>query len=82
MQGFAATCCTVLDTPTILEEWRRTKRPSHEARDAMLKVATKFDVRGKKDGQKRKMKDVAESLEARMLSQGKTMLRDLSLIHI
>ena len=65
-----------LENLRIFEEWRRTKRPSHEARDAMLKVATKFGVPGKKDGQKRKAEDVAEDLEPRMLSQGRTMLRD------
>ena len=52
------------------------KRPSNEARNAMLKVATQLGVPGKKDSQKRKVEDVAEDLEVRMLSQGRTMLRD------
>ena len=56
--------------------WRRRKPPSTQARDGMMKVATQFGVPGKKDGQKRKVEDVAEDLEPRMLSQGRTMLRD------
>ena len=60
----------------MFEEWRRTKRPSNEVRNAMLKVATKFGVPRKKEGWIRKAEDVAEDLEARMLSQGRTMLTD------
>ena len=52
------------------------KRPSNEARNAMLKVATQVGVTRKKEGQIRKAEDVAEDLEVRMLSQGRTMLRD------
>ena len=42
------------------------KRPSNEARDAMVKVATQFGVTRKKEGQIRKTEDVAEDLEVRM----------------
>ena len=56
---------------SIFEEWRCTRKE-----DAMLKVATKFGAPRKKDGQLRKVADVAEDLEALMLSQGRTMLRD------
>ena len=52
------------------------KRPSNEARNAMLKVATQLGVTRKKEGQIRKAEDVAEDLEVRMLRQGRTMLRD------
>ena len=52
------------------------KRPSNEARNAMLKVATQLGVTRKKEGQIRKAEDVAEDLEVRILSQGRTMLRD------
>ena len=58
------------------EEWRRVKRPSNEARNAMLKVTTQLGVTRKKEGQIRKAEDVAEDLEVRMLMQGRTMLRD------
>ena len=60
-----------LQNLSIFEEWRRTRK-----KDAMLKVATKFGAPRKKDGQLRKVKDVAEDLEALMLSRGRTMLRD------
>ena len=52
------------------------KRPSNEARNAMLKVATQLGVTPSKEGQIRKAEDVAEDLEVRMLMQGRTMLRD------
>ena len=52
------------------------KRPSNEARNAMVKVATQLAVTLKKEGQIRKAEDVAEDLEVRMLSQGRTMLRE------
>ena len=48
------------------------KRPSNEARNAMLKVATQLGVTRKKEGQIRKAEDVAEDLEVRMLMQGST----------
>ena len=65
-----------LENLSIFEEWRRTKRPSNQARDAMLKVATQCGVARKKEGQIRKAEDVAEDLEVRILLQGRTLLRD------
>ena len=65
-----------LENLRIFEEWRRVKRPSNKARDAMLKVATQFSVTRKKEGQIRKAEDVAEDLEVRMLMQGRMVLRD------
>ena len=62
----------------IFEEWRRMQRPSHQARDAMLKVATQCGVARKKEGQIRKAEDVAEDLEVRILNEGRTMLRDIA----
>ena len=67
-----------LENLCIFEEWRRTKRPSHQARNAMLKVATQCGVPGKKEGQIRKAEDVAEDVEVRILSQGRPMLRDIA----
>ena len=58
-----------------LEEWKGTNAPSHQKRDAMLKVATRFGVMRKKDHQHRVAVDVAQDLEQRMLSKGRTMLR-------
>ena len=52
------------------------KRPSNEARNAMLKVATELGVTRKKQGQIMKAEDVAEQLGVRNLRQGRTMLRD------
>ena len=65
-----------LENLRIFEEWRRVKRPSNEARNAMLKVATQLGVTRKKEGQIMKAEDVAEQLEVRRLRQGRTMLRD------
>ena len=45
------------------------KRPSNEARNAMLKVATQLGVTHKKEGQIMKAEDVAEQLGVRTLRQ-------------
>ena len=58
----------------VLQEWQRATRPSHEVRDAMLKLASNWNVKHRAEGKKRSPSEVAKDMEENMLKRAKLVL--------
>ena len=61
------------DTAT-LQAWQKTAFPSHEQRDAMMKLGSDWHVPQKNNGQKRKLAEVAEDLQKQLIRTAKRLL--------
>ena len=58
----------------VLQEWQRATRPSHEVRDAMLKLASHWNVTHRAEGKKRSPSEVAKDMEENMFKRAKLVL--------
>ena len=57
-----------------LQKWQSAPKATHEVRDAMLKLGSRWDVPRSSQGKKRPPAEVARELEGRMLEQAKELL--------
>ena len=58
----------------ILQRWQRVKSPTHEVRDAMLKLGLRWQVGRTMKSKHRSPEQVAKELEERMLDRAKELL--------
>ena len=72
--SFQLSAQSLLDDMGILEQWRSLQHPSNSVRGAMLKLGSRWDVKGKVQGRKRPPADVAKELEERMREHGIAVL--------
>ena len=64
----------LLDDISILRKWQRTTKPTHQMRDAMLKLASCYAVLRKTQGKHRLPAEVAEDIEESMLERATHLL--------
>ena len=64
----------LLEDIPVLQEWQRATRPSKKMRDAMLKLASNWNVTQSVKRKKRSPSEVAQDLEESMLKKGRQML--------
>ena len=66
----------LLQDHSILQEWQCASRPSHQVRDAMCSLGTRYKVPRYTHGKKRKPSEVAQEIEENILKQAKTVIAD------
>ena len=58
----------------VLQEWQSASHPTHQVRDDMMKLGTRWKVPQFRHGKKRKPSEVAKDLQDCMLKKAKILL--------
>ena len=64
----------LLEDIPVLQEWQHATRPSHKVRDAMMKLASHWNVSQKVKGKKRSPSEVAQDMEENIIKRAKLVL--------
>ena len=78
LQGISseADAYQLLDDIPVLLEWQRSRKPTNQVRDAMLKLGSQWRIPRQINGKKRSPGDVAQDVEESMLKKAKILLNN------